>query len=112
MIENESKQTDNVQCDFQYGHLPRGANQVNSNVQLHKKGDCNDPSNYRGISVLNSLNKVCASVQIARCRSGHKKKKTIFTEAQVDFMQRYSATDHIFILVAIIEKQFSRNAKF
>ena len=35
----------------------------------------------------------------------------MFTEAQAGFRKGYSTTDHIFTLHAIIEKQFSRNAK-
>ena len=38
-------------------------------------------------------------------------KKTVITEAQAGFRRGYSTTDHIFTLHAIIEKQFSRNAK-
>ena len=77
-------------------------------VPLHKKGDCDNPDNYRGISLLSSFSKVC--VLNARLTEWAEE-NTVFTEAQAGFRKGYSTTDHIFTLHAIIEKQFSRNAK-
>ena len=79
-------------------------------VPLHTKRDCDNPDNYRGISLLSSLSKVFTSILNARLIEWAEE-NTMFTEAQAGFRKGYSTTDHIFTLHAIIEKQFSRNAK-
>ena len=60
--------------------------------------------------MLSSLSKVFTSILNARLTEWAEE-NTVFTEAQAGFGKGYSTADHIFTLHAIIEKQFSRNAK-
>ena len=57
-------------------------------VPLHKKGDCDNPDNYRGISLLSSLNKVFTSVLNARLTEWAEE-NTVFTEAQAGFRKAH-----------------------
>ena len=76
-------------------------------VPLHKKGDKNLASNYRGISLLNIFGKLYTSVLNRRL--------TFFlnvfdkiTECQAGFRHGYSTIDNAFILQAVIDKCLSK----
>ena len=79
-------------------------------VPLHKKGNRDDPDNYRGISLLSCVSKVFTGVLNARLMKWAEI-NSVITDAQAGFRRNHSTIDHIFALYACIEKQFSRNAK-
>jgi hypothetical protein len=66
-----------------------------------KKGDINDPDNYRGITLLSCLAKVFTSVLNNRLTEFLEDFK-IIGEEQAGFRKGYSTTDHIFSLYCII----------
>lgn len=79
-------------------------------IPLHKKGDRDNPDNYRGISLLSCVSKVFTSVLNARLMRWAET-NSVITDAQAGFRRKHSTIDHIFALYACIEKQFARNAK-
>jgi hypothetical protein len=79
-------------------------------IPLHKKGNIENPDNYRGISLLSILSKVFTGIINQRLNKWAEA-NDILSEAQAGFRKGRSTVDHIFTLNALIEKQFSRNMK-
>jgi len=79
-------------------------------VPLHKKGDRDNPDNYRGISLLSCVSKIFTGVLNARLMKWAEE-NSVITDAQAGFRRRHSTVDHIFTLYALIERQFCRNEK-
>ena len=76
-------------------------------VPLYKKGDRNNPDNYRGISLMSILGKVYTTIlnkRLTKWADLHDK----IPETQAGFRSKYSTVDHIFTLYAIIQKCLSR----
>jgi hypothetical protein len=78
---------------------------------LHKKGDKENPDNYRGISLLSILSKVFTGIINKRLNEWTEANE-ILNDVQAGFRKGRSTVDHIFTLNALIEKQFSKNMKF
>ena len=74
---------------------------------LHKKGNINDPNNYRGISLLSVLGKVFTKVLSNRLTQWAEEENAIH-ECQAGFRKGYSTQDQIFSLQAMIQKYLSR----
>ena len=70
-------------------------------VPIFKKGNPDNPHNYRGISLLNIVSKVFTSVMTARIYSWSESYGKIRFE-QAGFRRQYSTIDHIFTLRQII----------
>lgn len=68
---------------------------------LHKKGDINNPENYRGISLINSLTKIFTTIICNRitqwCEDNAK-----LPESQSGFRRGRSCADNIFVLNALV----------
>ena len=79
-------------------------------LPLFKKGNTNDPNNYRGISLCNVCSKVYSTVINNRLQEWVDM-NNITGEFQAGFKRNYSTIDHIFTLMAFIQKQFSLNRK-
>ena len=79
-------------------------------IPLHKKGDVNDPGNYRGISLLSILSKVYTHIINSRLPLWVES-NFVLTDAQAGFRKGRSTVDHIFTLYAAIERQFANNSK-
>jgi hypothetical protein len=77
---------------------------------LHKKGDVNLPDNYRGISLLNICSKIYSFVLNKRIGSWIEE-NNIIGEEQAGFRKEYSTTDHVFTLMATVQKQLVRHRK-
>jgi hypothetical protein len=77
---------------------------------LHKKGDPSIPDNYRGISLLDISSKLYSFVLNRRITSWIEE-NNIIGEEQAGFRENYSTIDHIFTLVAMIQKQLVRHRK-
>ena len=74
---------------------------------IFKKGRRNNPSNYRGISVLSSLGKVLTGILITRIVR-RIEEKFILSESQAGFRKDRSTVDHIFVLKTILDKFLTR----
>lgn len=72
-------------------------------VPLFKKGDQNNPANYRGISLLSTLSKIFTSILNKRLYAWAENESKI-CEEQAGFRKQYATTDHIFTLVSMIRK--------
>lgn len=73
---------------------------------LHKKGNCMDFNNYRGISLLNTMYKILSNVLLNRLRSYA---NNIIGEYKNGFMSGRSMIEPIFALKQIIEKHYEFN---
>ena len=75
---------------------------------IFKKGNVNDPNNYRGISLIDVLNKIFTGILNDRiykyCTENDK-----LEEAQAGFRKGYSTTDNIFTLQSMVQKYLSKS---
>ena len=72
-------------------------------IPLHKKGDVQNPDNYRGFSHLGALCKVFTNILARRLRTWMEMEEKICDE-QAGFRTRHSTVDHIFTLYSIVLK--------
>eukprot|EP00745_Piridium_sociabile_P040774 TRINITY_DN79113_c0_g1_i3.p1 TRINITY_DN79113_c0_g1~~TRINITY_DN79113_c0_g1_i3.p1 ORF type:complete len:147 (-),score=2.11 TRINITY_DN79113_c0_g1_i3:18-458(-) len=79
-------------------------------LPLLKKGDVNNPNNYRGISLSDVSSKLFGSIINSRLQEWIEENNTT-GEHQAGFKKGYSTVDHMFTLLAIVQKQFSYNRK-
>jgi hypothetical protein len=73
---------------------------------VHKKGDINIVSNYRGISFNNCIGKIFAALLLKRLESWLNERK-IIGEFQAGFRKDYSTVDNVFNLMSIIKIKLS-----
>jgi hypothetical protein len=72
-------------------------------VPIYKnKGDCNNPDNYRGITILSCLGKLFTSVLNNRLNE-FIVSYNLLGEEQAGFRKNYSTTDHMFNLKCLID---------
>ena len=79
-------------------------------VPLFKKGNQNDPNNYRGISLCDISSKVYNSIINNRLQEWIEQ-NNLTGECQAGFEKDYSTVDHMYTLMAMIQKQFALNRK-
>ena len=79
-------------------------------IALYKKGDINDPSNYRGLSLLNTLYKIFTGLILDRILSWIHI-NNILNEFQAGFRQKYSTIDNIFNLCSIVHLNWNAKKK-
>ncbi|WP_419592448.1 RNA-directed DNA polymerase, partial [Thiolapillus sp.] len=79
-------------------------------MPLFKKGDVNKPSNYRGISLCDTSSKLYSTIINNRLREWVEQ-NNITGEYQAGFKRGYSTVDHMFTLLACVQKQFAANRK-
>eukprot|EP00745_Piridium_sociabile_P014170 TRINITY_DN20886_c0_g1_i8.p1 TRINITY_DN20886_c0_g1~~TRINITY_DN20886_c0_g1_i8.p1 ORF type:complete len:261 (+),score=20.11 TRINITY_DN20886_c0_g1_i8:185-967(+) len=79
-------------------------------VPLFKKGDPNNPGNYRGISLCDASNNMYSTIINIRLQEWIEE-HNLTGEYQAGFKRGYSTIDHMFTLLALIQKQFSFNRK-
>ena len=79
-------------------------------LPLYKKGDVNNPGNYRGISLSNVSSKIYGFIINKRLQTWVEE-IGLTGEYQAGFKAGYSTVDHMFTLLACIQKQFSLNRK-
>lgn len=77
---------------------------------LHKKGDTSMPDNYRGISLLDISSKLYSFV-LNRRITDWIEEQNILGEEQAGFREDHSTSDHIFTLLALVQKQLLRHRK-
>ena len=71
-------------------------------IPLYKKGDANDVSNYRGLSMLDSIYKIFTGILLNRLTEWVNV-KGILSEFQAGFRKSYSTIDNIFSLTSIVK---------
>ena len=76
-------------------------------VPIFKKGQTDDPANYRGISIISCLGKLFSSILSKRLIS-HMEESKGFSMYQAGFMKNKRTSDHIFVVKSIIEEAKSR----
>ena len=79
-------------------------------LPLFKKGDVNNTHNYRGISLCNICSKLYSSVINQRLQDWVNL-NNITGEHQAGFKKGYCTIDHVFTLLAAVQKQFVNNQK-
>ena len=72
-------------------------------VPIHKKGDFNNPDNYRGISLLCATCKVFTTILAERLKVWMESEEKLCTE-QAGFRADHSTIDHVFTMNAMILK--------
>jgi len=77
-------------------------------VPIYKRGDKNNPGNYRGITLLSCLGKLFTSILNNRL-CDWAEENGIFCESQFGFRKRRSTVDCMFILHGIIEILMNRS---
>ena len=73
-------------------------------VPIFKKGEKNDPANYRGITLVSCLGKLFTNILNERLKSWATENNVI-TDAQFGFKADHSTVDAIFILQSLIDKK-------
>ena len=79
-------------------------------LPIYKKGYLNSPNNYRGISLLNVGGKLYSFILNKRLSQWIEDNKML-NEAQAGFRQGYSTIDHVFTLLALVQKQLLSHGK-
>ena len=72
-------------------------------VPIHKKGNVNDPSNYRGITISSCLGKLFALIMNNRLDT-YILENQIIPKCQIGFIKHKRTSDNIFVLKCIIEE--------
>ena len=94
---------------FDTGHFPEKWSEGYI-VPLHKKGDINVASNYRGITLLSTLGKLFTKILNDRL-SSWAENYHVYIEAQAGFRQNMGTVDNIFVLHSIISCLIHNNKK-
>ena len=71
-------------------------------IYIHKGGTKDDPSNYRGITLLNTVGKIFTSIVNSRLTEWAEK-QLLIPESQFGFRKNRRTTDCIFIRSTLIE---------
>ena len=79
-------------------------------IPLHKKGNTNDPGNYRGISITSSLGKLFTSILNRRLMEWNLTENVI-TDAQYGFQLGRSTIDAIFALQSLISQKLNNKQR-
>lgn len=77
-------------------------------TMLHKKGDKSDPSNYRGIALVNIVTKIFTTILKNRLVQWTDI-NNVLPDSQMGFRKGRSCTDAIFTLLSAIQIQFRHN---
>ena len=79
-------------------------------VPLRKRGDVNDPENYRGISLLDIFGKIYTGILNRRLKFRVNIYSKI-SESQSGFRENNSTIDNAFILNSLIDRYISRKGR-
>jgi exonuclease III len=79
-------------------------------VPIYKKGNKNNPDNYRGVALTSIVSKVYTYILNKRLVSWAKREEKIIEE-QAGFRASYSTVDHIFTLYSLVQKFLAKNTK-
>ncbi|CAG7711732.1 unnamed protein product, partial [Allacma fusca] len=73
-------------------------------IMLYKKGDRDNPSNYRGIALINTFAKLFTSI-VARRLNAWAENENVLPECQAGFRKGRGCLDQIFSLMAIVQSK-------
>ena len=79
-------------------------------IPIHKKGDANDPNNYRGITLVSCFAKLYTAILNNRLKQWSSENEVI-TDAQFGFKGNHSTIDAIFILKHLIDTHIQSREK-
>ena len=79
-------------------------------IPIFKKGDTNEPSNYRGITLLSTLGKLFTRILNNRLNDWAEN-YNIYIEAQAGFRKNMSTTDNVFVINSLITHVLNSNEK-
>ena len=79
-------------------------------VPLHKRGNINEPTNYRGISLLDVFGKIYTGI-LNRRITFYVNMFDKLSESQSGFRENYSTIDNAFILQSLIDRYISRKGR-
>ena len=79
-------------------------------VPIHKKGDINNPDNYRGVALTSVVSKVYTHILNKRLSRWAEREEKIIEE-QAGFRAGYSTIDHIFTLYTLVQKYLLNSTK-
>ena len=88
------------------GHFP-AAWATGCIIPIFKKGDSNDPNNYRGITIVSCLGKLFTSILCNRIFEWNSENDVI-TDAQFGFKPGFSTIDAIFVLQSLINRTLKK----
>ena len=94
---------------FSTGHYPESWSEAVIQP-IHKKGNRNDPNNYRGISLLSVCSKIYSFILNKRLTLWSEENE-ILGETQAGFRRDRSTIDHIFTLFSMVQRYILRNKK-
>ena len=77
---------------------------------IYKKGNVDDPDNYRGLAVGSSFAKLFSQIMLKRL-TNYIEKYTLISPNQIGFMKDSRTSDHIFLLQTLIEKVVRKNKR-
>lgn len=80
---------------------------INTLTPLHKKGDSQDPKNYRGIAVASSLSKLFLTVLHLRLKK-FTKNNSLIPNCQIAYKENCRTSDHILCLKNLIDRYISK----
>ena len=92
---------------FSSGLYPENWN-MNILSPIYKKGDRNNPENYRGISISSNLSKLFCSILNNRLIN-FLNKNSIIPLNQIGFRKGFRTSDHIMVLKTLIDKYIKKN---
>ena len=73
---------------------------------IHKSGSMSDPNNFRGVSLIDILNKILTDIIYNRIYKWAENNSKL-SESQAGFRKGYSTTDNIFTLMSLGQKHLS-----
>ena len=76
-------------------------------IPLHKKGNVNNPENFKGISLLDVIGKIYISI-LNRIITVYVNMFGKISEAQFEFREGYSTINNAFTLNSIIERYLAK----
>ena len=79
-------------------------------VPIHKKGDVDEPNNYRGITLISCMGKLFTSILNKRILDWDKE-NCVITDAQFGFKPGLSTIDAIFALQTLVNKTLKRKKR-
>lgn len=77
-------------------------------TNIHKKGSCLEPQNYRSITITSAIGKLFNAILNKRLET-YLQKNHMISASQIGFEKGSSTTDHIFTLKTIIDKSTQHN---
>ena len=77
-------------------------------IPIYKSGDKNEPNNYRGISLINCLPKICNTILNNRLI---KIIEDQLSNSQFGFRENHRTADSVFVLKSLINKYIHKNRK-